>query len=214
MLKKYLTRHIVVVLSAVNSLSAGTTQDIAFFKEMADRYVHELPFQEKENPPILIMFSGTPAMGKTTLAKELQQELQAIRISRDEIRKLLREKNLDLTYLDAITALILYESLKDIPNRTVILDCSVDRKYDYCVEMAKDLGYRSYLIRLELSKEETKRRIIARGEAVDVFLRDFELFYADYQALGSRVEPDFYYDNSKDFFKTTSLLIEDLKSLY
>jgi len=72
-------------LVSANNLSefVGLESD-RFFSE----YVQTLKNLDVENHPLIISFSATPGMGKTTLAKILEEKFQAIRISSDDVRKL------------------------------------------------------------------------------------------------------------------------------
>ena len=60
------------------------------FADVFQSHLQILKHLDVANPRLLVMFSGTPGMGKTTVAKKLEDHLQAIRLSTDEARSLLR----------------------------------------------------------------------------------------------------------------------------
>ena len=79
------------------------------YKEIFLRHIEKINNLEKENKPMLILFSGPPGIGKSTIAKILEKKLSAIRISSDEYRALFQEigvdstqtvKDSDFTYLE------------------------------------------------------------------------------------------------------------------
>src|SRR5437868_6813229 len=91
--------------------------------------VQQLKHRQIPNKTFFICFSGTPGMGKTYIAKILEDTYKAVRINTDEIRKII--KSLDNEFTENSVETYLYYFLKNYssPNRFFILDASIDRRY-------------------------------------------------------------------------------------
>ena len=59
-----------------------------FFPKIFQKHLQTLKYVGKTNPKLLVFFSGAPAMGKTTIAKKPEDELGAIRLNVDVVKKL------------------------------------------------------------------------------------------------------------------------------
>jgi predicted kinase len=84
--------------------------------------VQALPRAERLSRPLLIVFGGLPATGKTTIARELTRRLQASYLRIDTIEQRLRDQGLAVGAAGYVIANALAAETLLI-GRTVIADC-------------------------------------------------------------------------------------------
>jgi predicted kinase len=185
-------------------------EDVLFEKVYED-HLKTLLYLDEVHPKLLVMFSGTPGMGKTEIAKQLATYFHGVRISTDEIRALLRshqaktEENVE-NYLKSSLLKIIEAS----QNHLIILDCSVDRRYERCLQLAHEAGFATFLIRMEVDPEIVEKRVMQRGTDVANLLRNKAKSRSDYENFGAKYNADFYLDNNADRFEVPALLLEKL----
>src|SRR5579862_7793134 len=89
--------------------------------QIVNGYFESLPNKNVAHSRYLVLFSGMVASGKTTIAKLLEHELFAVRVSNDEIRKRIVAVDSQIS-LEAredaklAAATELFERLLEIPN--------------------------------------------------------------------------------------------------
>lgn len=156
-------------------------------------YLHEI------NPPLLILFSGTPGMGKTWLAKNLEEHFKAIRWSSDEARKLFKDESFDLKSIGPYRLYSLSEIVKRSSNNMIIVDGSCDRRYESYLEWAKKNGFNVFVIKLEVPRDTVEKRIITRGDNVKEFLNELNRSWNDYENFNkAHPQVDYVINNASD----------------
>ena len=187
------------------------------YNDIYSKYLQNIYNVEKVNPPIIIIFSGAPGMGKSTISKILEDKLSGIRISSDEIRMLFREIGINPqkiinetnhSYIEEQLIFTIDKLNKTSKNKLLILDMSCDRTYNIIKNIAENYKYPIFTIRLNLSLEETKQRIIDRGIKSDNFLKFIDKWYDDYINFDEK-QCDYFLDMS---VMIDELPIEDLLS--
>ena len=136
--------------------------------EVVRDYLAALPHVNIPHAKCLILFSGVPGSGKSTVAITLEKELSGIRISNDQIRDrisardpVIAPKVREDVKLAVVTELL--KQLATMPNGLVIVDASCDRGYDYYASWAQEHGYRIYILRMVIPRETIEQRIKQRG---------------------------------------------------
>lgn len=173
----------------------GTIEDVI------EEHIGQLEHLAIEHPPLLVLFSGTPGMGKSTIATRIAQELKAIKIVIDDVRELWKKHGIAVTgsahdkrmftinYLEQLIITLAARS----PNRFIILDSSVDRSYSSIKTLADQYGFPTVVIRLLLTKDEAIERIKQREVVPEEYIRHMDGWYQDYQRFDlTRV--DYFYD--------------------
>jgi predicted kinase len=212
---------IIIFLKITTSLFSDTLKEDEkiLFSKIFSSHLKTLKNLNKENPPCLILFSAAPGMGKTTLAKFLEKQLSAIRISSDEIRILLKENEIDPKTFDEKNILekyfgFLHEKLKNISkNKLMIFDANVDRIFPKISNFAKQNNYKTLTIRLTLPPEEAKKRIISREKNPENYLKHFDKWYKDYLNFNIK-NADYFLDASskEEYFSLLKNIKEKLNS--
>jgi tRNA uridine 5-carbamoylmethylation protein Kti12 len=135
---------------------------------VASMYYKALPNKYVSHPKRLILFSGVPGSGKSTIALAIEKRFSAIRISNDEIRNEIKKLNPMLNSeiregmkLETVTELL--KLLSNVPNGLIVNDASCDRGYDYYEEWSLSNKYRIVVIRLDIPRDIVEKRIRERG---------------------------------------------------
>lgn len=168
------------------------TNDAAFAAAIASGYYAALPHKTTANPKSLILFSGVPGAGKTTIATAIQARFSALRISNDEIRDRILAAQPSITgarreHIKFLAGETLLTTLAQAPNGLIVADISCDRSANYYGPWAKKHGYQTLVLRLDIPRAIIEQRLHARGgngyrvaadllASLDAFWQDWELF--------------------------------------
>lgn len=175
-----------------------------FSRVALETHFAALQHLEYQYPKLMVFFSGTPGMGKTTLSKFLEETYKGIRLSDDEARHHLRTA---LKKNDACDAeiklkehihklLLLLDSITD--NHLIIMDALIDGEELKALSLARSLGYETFVIRLKAPREVVIERLIKREQDPSVHLKRLDKWWEAYLSFDlSNV--DFFFDVSKDF---------------
>lgn len=169
------------------------------FERVFEIHSKNLPYLEEPHDRFLVVFSGTPGMGKTTVAKEIEKRFHGVRICADEVRAIIRElgKSDEEPYfrisVEEYFPWLLRKLDKEYPNHLLILDRSIDRQYDTYLPFTQKFSYPVFLIRLNISREVARERIRQRGIEVEWFLERFDKFWEDYERFGQTHSVDYLF---------------------
>jgi len=157
-----------------------------------------------QNKKLIICFSGVQGCGKTTIAKKIEKRFKAVRISNDYVRDTLAKLYPDVSMKEKETILKKYEEyrsnyLSRVPNGLLVLDSSVDRKYDSVKNFANKFGYKFFLIKMDFSEEEVIKRIQLRGYAdAELVIGTLDHKFREFCELSERVSPDYVINSSNN----------------
>jgi len=160
--------------------------------QVATRYYDSLAHKDSAHDKYLMLFSGVPGSGKSTVAGALERELDGLRFSNDEIRDQIMElapeiKAATREHIKSEVVSKVMGRLAEVPNGLIIIDASCDRGYDDYATWAANRNYRIILLRMEVSRDVIERRIVQRGNqgyrdasrglgALDTWWRQWEEF--------------------------------------
>lgn len=192
------------------------------FDTVIQEHIQKLSNLDKVNSKLLILFSATAGMGKTMLANKIEAEMQAIKVTVDDARILLKKNKIypiegsEQDKINCITSYLdhLISKLEQVSkNQLIIIDDSVDRLYQNFMSIAKAHKFPTYLIRIKVSKEKAIERIKKREQSPQGYLENMDRWYRDYERLNSGYI-DYVIDNESDKFDNGVLsgLISNLKS--
>lgn len=174
------------------------------FADLYSFHLEKLPYLKEKHPPIAILFSATPGMGKTTISKHLSSHYHALLISTDELRLTMknhgvycdkRPVNENEKLLHQFFSYFLNRLFHEYPNQFYVMDASMDRKYETIKENLDSLDFRTILVRLEVPRDLTAQRLIAREQYPDYFLRHLDKWFSDYESFDLN-HVDIFFDNS------------------
>lgn len=150
------------------------------------QHVRSLKNTRIENKPLVVCFSGVPGMGKTHIAKLIEEKFSGVRISNDEIRTIIKTFASPLGAQWLMQAYLMYFMLSySAPNKFIILDSSIDRRYQVLLPYLKLKGIPCIVVRLEAPYEQVKERLTEREQAGQgVYLKFLDSWYADYDTFG------------------------------
>jgi protein-tyrosine phosphatase/predicted kinase len=184
------------------------------FPEIFQTHMQTLKNLDKKNPKVLILFSGTPGMGKTTISQGLEKAFNAIRLNSDEARSLLYEAGVEVNRVDEYLEYCLQELKSITYNKTIIIDRSSDRRYPDYARFASEQGYSTFMIRIVAPRELIEKRIRKRGKDVDAFLKNLDHAYEDYDRFIRKYTFDYPFDAAKPFQQELNTLVETIKKRF
>ncbi len=117
------------------------------------------------NPKLVVCFSGVSGVGKTTLAKRLEKDLNAVRLNNDDIRLIIERGRVDRDTRELIKEQFI-EYFREIffswPNGAIVIDSGIDRRYQRLKEDFQKRGYPLLVISLFAPREVLEQRILQR----------------------------------------------------
>lgn len=143
--------------------------EVRIIKEMGEAYIASLKNLDVIHPRLLVLFSGAPGVGKTTIARKIESEFRGLRLENDAIRRMLKQDypEMELEDISHLTYVIMQNSwdwlIENSVNGLFIIDAGIDRRYSLAEELARKHGFDSVLLAFEISDEEHEKRIRVRG---------------------------------------------------
>jgi predicted kinase len=157
-----------------------------------------------KQPPFFITFSGTPGMGKTFLAKQLEDKYKAVRIRTDDIRRLV-ESNLSNQRKQKDYENVLEEYLKyffkhyKLANKRFILDASIDRRYKTLFPKLKAKNIKFVVIRLKVPRDLIAKRFTEReGDKANWYIKKLDAWLSDYDNFAAQYKDYISYENNNE----------------
>jgi len=173
--------------------------DIALFKKILEIHKNHLNNLKLLNKRLLICFSAIPCSGKTYVSKILEEKYKGVRINNDDIRDVIKslipgkskeilEERQEILQQYLIWFLIQY----NFPNKLLILDSSIDRKYRGVRDFADKHRYSIFIISLKISREFAHKRSLLRnnGKEDDNFVENIDRWIKENKELASKVSSD------------------------
>lgn len=150
--------------------------------------------------PLVVCFSGVPGMGISEIAKAVEAKFEGVRISNDEIRTIIKNAASPLAAQWLMQAYLMYFMLSySAPNKLIILDSSIDRRYAVMLPYLKLRGIPSIVVRLEMPYEQVVDTLTEREQAGDgVYLKFLDSWYADYDTCGACCPATIVVKNNKN----------------
>ena len=181
------------------------------------KFYEQIGNKEISNPKVLLAFAGVPFSGRTAVAKELEQHFQGLYLDKDYARTLIYEnekienvqqpENIFDEYIPTV-----FERLKALNNGLIILDASIDRKYQEYKDWSEKNGYHYIVISLEVDRvvaEETTKK--ERDEkTAKWFIEQFGRWYADHEKFKQENKADF---TIRNIASETPILLEQLEKI-
>lgn len=173
------------------------------FEKVYRRHKKKLKNLSVSHGKLLICFSGIPGSGKTHIAKKLEKKYKGVRINNDDIRKVIKKifPEFDEKKGEEILnvyLLSLLEKLFFINNGLIILDSSIDRKYEKIFNLVKEVGL-IFIIGVDVSKELAQKRVFAKHKGFDKhFIDNINRWIRENKKFRGNVKVDVLIDNKKN----------------
>lgn len=129
-------------------------------------------------------------MGKSTIAKLLQNTFFGLIISSDGIRDVTEECGLNASQAFGFSKYLISHLMRNSKNHFFIIDRSIDRSAKSWKYFAKAHGYKTFYIRLTAFRDEVEERIQARGREVQKLLSGIERSFARYNLSAAKYPAD------------------------
>ncbi len=140
-------------------------------KEYLDEhYIPSLKNLDANNPKLLVTYSGGNAVGKSSLSARIQDELNAVVLENDEVKKWLIEFDPEMTREDRNIytwsyTMDLYNRLDDLTtNGLIVRDGVTGWYFDRILPIFNRKGYQNFIIALDISPEKRRELIRKRGD--------------------------------------------------
>lgn len=169
------------------------------FEEIYKEHKKQLRYLNYPNKKILICFAAVPASGKTTIAKILENKYMAVRINVDDVARIISKKFKpkpdfisveEYKFMLKLYLLWFLETYK-YPNKLIILDGSVDRKYAEVWLLAKQMGFNIFLIDIDTKKKVLIKRIEQRNKKTNLdYLKRLKTWKQDHNLFMKRWHAD------------------------
>lgn len=176
------------------------TTSQTFFSKLDELIISSLQNTEIAHPKMMVTFSARPGSGKTSIALPLANKLQAIYLENDLIRKHIMKLCgvIDIFEINKILYPYLphlYKELQQYPNGLWVIDATINQYPKEFFETANENNFKTYIIRLNISDEDLKQRIIARGDrahaTAERYLTTLELRRQEHANFGDHFKSDF-----------------------
>jgi adenylate kinase family enzyme len=166
--------------------------------------------------PFIITFSGVPGCGKSSLAKLLEQKYRAVRINNDFIREIIRKRKLTNSEEDVEQLLqdYNYHLIENYPfkNKLIILDKSMDRRYNQFIGLFKSENLEYFVIRLDTPNIEMALKMLGKREEITKQVKNsMKRWFREYHRCCDNLKADITFDvNNIDLNKLFNKLDERL----
>jgi len=149
--------------------------------------------RDTPHKPAVVMFSGIPGSGKTTLAQRLARDLGAQYIQNDAARELARQNGIKIFKPHGVSHELARTIFTEDENKLIILDASVDWSWRHTIPFYKGYGAKVIIIRLNINPDEALKRIQKRRRddmeaVVEIFPSRIEHFAATKKELPADIE--------------------------
>jgi len=189
-----------------------------------NKHKSQLNYLNTPHKKLLICFSGIPGTGKTYIAKILEKKYKGVRISNDDVRKIIRNlgkkypKLLEEDYKEEILEKYIMQLIKKPPfkNNLILLDSGIDRRYLEVFPISKLHGFDLFIIRIKASKRTAKKGVIKKlGKPDTNFINNIDRWVTEYKAFTKIITPDLKIKNkinrklnTKKLFKALDKVIQ------
>ena len=191
-----------------------------------DIYKEHIKILKNLNIPhkkLIIFFAGIPGSGKTHIAKILERRYKAARVNNDELRRVMRKlykkkykkvpASIDACLYDYVNWFI---KNYNFPNKLIIADRGIERKYKEAFLLAKRLGYKIFVISVrvfsrKLLEKRVKKKL--RGRLDRNFIENIDRWIKENKEFNKNIKPDIVIDNNIDNQLNLDKLIKKLDVL-
>ena len=172
------------------------------FRKIFNKHKNQLKNLNEKHEKLVICFSAIPGSGKTYVSKILEKKYKAVRISNDNIRKIILRIFQDKTDDQRQTLLKEYfkQFLKhyNFQNKLIILDFGIDRKYTWLFPLLKDGEYKIFIIKIKSTPELIEKRVIKKLGILDQnYIKNIERWRKEFNEFENNYNSDIILENKE-----------------
>ena len=173
------------------------SMDKTTFNKILEELNKQIINSFEKNKKLMVCFAGIPGSGKTFLAKKIEEEFKGVRISNDNLRKIV-EKNIikDEKQRDELVREFVFELLKGWPfkNELIILDSGIERKYEDTKKIANEKHWKMFIIKMVVPKDVIIERIKKKDkERFEKRPEDIKRWFIEFENFNKKVKADFVF---------------------
>ncbi|MBP7837464.1 AAA family ATPase [Candidatus Saccharibacteria bacterium] len=138
-------------------------------KVIDERYRATLQNLNVSNPRVMILFSGPPGSGKSTVAKAVTERFKAVRLENDVVRiiatelspewSLQQKADLCCAYMEKLRSKL----ISTVPNGLLVVDASIDRQYQEIFNFTKQNSFKTILLAMQIPEAMHREWITNAG---------------------------------------------------
>ncbi len=187
--------------------------------------MRRLPFLDVAHPKLLIVFSAGNGVGKTSLSKRIQRDLQALVLENDAIKTCLLQWNSGISREDLNTltwrySMDLYARLGELtPNGLLVRDGVIDWYYERILPIFEQQGYSVFIVGYDVSRGKRIELLQKRGNKATTSLERMLTIFDEHEVHIARFReqhtPDIMLtdDNLFDYDRVITALKDRLQQL-
>lgn len=189
-------------------------QDDKFNADIAQAYEQQQPYRDVPHPPAMLIFSAIPGSGKTTLAKRLVHDLQAQYINHDDMRDILRRRGIapEGIFMPPISRIVINNMVND-KNKFVVIDVSLDRRWDIFYAHVKELNALPIVIRLNPPIEVIRKRLLERDGPDGTLVKQLDRFKREFDNCCEHVKADVTIGENYDYGQVLNAVKDKLATV-
>ena len=182
----------------------GIPADVKLYLD--DHFLATLQNKTVANPKLLVVLSGGNGVGKSSLARKIENELSGVVLENDEVKVHLLKYNPEISRddLQRLTwqyTMDLYKRIsKEISNGLIVRDGIIDWYYDRILPIFEVQGYDLFVIGYDISEQKTAELIRTRGDKPTVSAEHLISLFKEHKAHQTRF---------REVYKPDILLTDD-----
>lgn len=167
-----------------------------------ERYRPTLQNLNVSNPRVMILFSGPPDSGKSTVAKAVAERFKTIRLENDAIRiiatelfpefSLQQKTDLCHAYMNKLWP----ELIETVPNGLLVIDASIDRQYEEIFKFTEKHNFKTILFAMQIPEAIHKKWLASTGDtpyaSTKLRLAKMQKFRKDQERFLMHHNPDMF----------------------
>lgn len=181
-------------------------------EELIDGYLAQFEPQQVCSDLVVVLFAGIPGSGKSTMSKLLQDRIPSIRVENDKIRAYVIEQ----CGVWPTSMQLMEGTLKWLANQRhglVILDSSIDRKYQTMLIETKKETCQIFVVSIESTPERALENIRERNQELPK-LTNIDSYVEDHKYFLKEIDPDYLIAQPFDMDETADALSKKIQETF